>query len=142
MYTYPLEYALVIFEGNKFNGQIVPELMDLSQHGIVRYVDIVFIRKDADGSSSSIELNDLDREAYEQFVPLGEYVDSFFSQEDLDMAASKLPNNSAAALFLWENLWTKNISNAIAASGGMLFERGQIPADVVEEVRQELNAQQ
>jgi hypothetical protein len=141
MYKYPLEYALVIFEGNKFNGQIVPELLDLAQRGIVRYVDIIFIRKDADGSSSSIELNDLDEEAYKQFVPLGEYVNSFFSQEDLDIEASKLPNNSAAALFLWENLWAENISKAIVDSGGMLFERGQIPADVVEEVRQALAAQ-
>jgi hypothetical protein len=140
MYKYPLEYALFIFADNKFNGQIVPELLDLSQRGIVRYVDIVFFQKDADGGIRSIELNDLDEEAYKQFVPMGEYVNSFFGQEDLDLAASKLPNNSAAALFLWENLWAENISNAIVNSGGVLYERGQIPAEVVEEVRQELTA--
>lgn len=125
MLNYPLEYALVIFEGNKFNGQIVPELLDLAERGIVRYVDIIFIQKDADGSSRTIELNDLDEEAYKQFVPLGEYISSFFSQEDLDIAASKLPNNSAAALLLWENLWAENIRNAVVASGGMLVEHRQ-----------------
>jgi len=127
MPSLPWEYALIGFGGNKFSGEIVPELLDLAQRGIVRYVDIIFIRKDADGSSSSIELNDLGRQAYEQFVPLGEYVNSFFSQEDLDLAASKLPNNSAAALFLWENLWARNISNAIGASGACWLSAGRFP---------------
>ena len=49
MYSFPLEYALVAFEGNQFSGTIVPELLDLVERGIVRFVDIVFIRKDADG---------------------------------------------------------------------------------------------
>ncbi len=142
MYKHPLEYALIGFEGNKFSGQIVPELLDLAQRGIVRFVDIIFIQKDADGSSHSIELNDLDEEGYKQFVPLGEYVNSLFNQEDLDIAASKLPNNSAAVLFLWENLWLENIGKAIDASGGLLVERGQIPADIVEQAMQELAAEQ
>jgi hypothetical protein len=43
-------------------------------------------------------------------------------------------------LFLWENLWVENIRKAITASGGVLVERGQIPAEVVEQVRQEMAA--
>src|SRR4030065_2868486 len=98
MHNFPLEYALVEFEGNKFSGQIVPELLDLAQRGIVRYVDIVFIQKDQDGSLRTGELNDLDEESYKMFVPLGEHVDSLFSEEDLEPGARILPNNSSAAL--------------------------------------------
>ena len=98
MVSYPLEYALVAFEGNKFSGQIVPELLDLAERGIVRFVDVVFIQKDEDGSRRTVELNDLDDVAYKMFVPLGEHVVSLFSEEDLDLEASRLPNNSAAAL--------------------------------------------
>jgi len=141
MYGFPLEYALVEFEGNKFSGTIVPELLDLAERGIVRFVDIVFIRKDEDGSTQSIELNDLDDESHKLFVPLGDQVDSLFSQADLDYAASQLPNNCSAALFLWENLWVENIRKAIADSRGVLVERGQIPAEVVEQVRQDFAAQ-
>ncbi len=140
MYSFPLEYALVAFEGNQFSGTIVPELLDLVERGIVRFVDIVFVRKDADGSTRTVELNDLDEEAYQMFVPLGEPVDSLFSEEDLELAASRLPNNTSAALFLWENLWMENIRKAILASGGRLVERGQIPAEVVEQVRRDFAA--
>src|SRR5512136_1694453 len=51
MLDLPLEYALVEFKGNKFSGKIVPELLDLAERGIVRFVDIVFIQKEKDGST-------------------------------------------------------------------------------------------
>jgi len=137
MQSFPLEYALVEFEGNQFSGQIVPELLDLAERGIVRFVDIVFIQKDKDGSRRTFELNDLDDESYKIFVPLGEYISSLFSEEDLELAVSKLPANCSAALFLWENLWAENIRKAITDSGGVLVERGQIPAEVVEQVKRD-----
>ncbi len=51
MVNYPFEYALIVFDSNKLSGKIVPELLDLAERGIVRYVDIVFIQKDPDGST-------------------------------------------------------------------------------------------
>jgi hypothetical protein len=138
MLEFPLEYALVIFPGNKFSGDIVPELLDLAEKEIVRFVDIVFIQKDVDGSTRTVELNDLDDDAYRLFVPIGEHVASIFTEDDLTWAASKLPANSSAALFLWENLWKDNIRRAIVASSGVLAEGGLIPHDVVEQFKNEL----
>jgi hypothetical protein len=141
MFDLPLEYALVAFEEAKFSGKIVPELLDLAERGIVRFVDIVFIQKDEDGNVRTIELNDLEPEAYEMFVPMGEYVSSLFTEEDLEIAASKLPNGSAAALFLWENLWVADLRQAIVDAGGALVERVQIAPEVVEQFVQDLAAQ-
>ena len=132
MIDIPLEYALVVFPGNKFSGEIVPELLDLAERGIVRFVDLVFVRKDEDGSTRTVELNDLDDASYKMFVPLGEHVTSLFTEDDLEWAANQLPANSSAALFLWENLWQDNVRRAIKASGGVLVQSGLIPADVVE----------
>lgn len=140
MFDLPLEYALIGFEGNKFSGKIVPELVDLAERGIVRFVDIVFIRKDEAGSTSTIELNDLEPELYEAFVPMGEHVSSLFTTDDLAIAASKLPVNSAAMLILWENLWTAKLRQAIVDAGGQLVERVQIAPEVVEQFKQELAA--
>ena len=138
MRDYPLEYALVVFPDNqKFSGQIVPELLDLAQRGVVRFIDIVFIQKDPDGSTRTIELNDLDADTYQLFVPIGEYVTSLFTEDDLEWAANQLPNNSSAAVFLWENLWMDNIRRAIKSAGGILAEGGLIPADVVEQFKKE-----
>ena len=91
MLDLPLEYALIGFEGDKFSGQIVPELLDLAQRGIVRFVDIVFIQKEEDGSTGTIELNDLDPEWYELFVPMGEHVSSLFTTDDLAIGGQQAP---------------------------------------------------
>ena len=141
MFELPLEYALIEFEGGKFTGKIVPELLDLAQRQIVRFVDIVFIHKDEDGSTRTIELNDLDPESYELFVPIGEHISSLFTTDDLEIAASRLPVNSAAMLILWENLWIANIRQALLDAGGQMVERRQIAPEVVEQFKQELAAE-
>ena len=141
MLDLPLEYALIKFKGNKLTGKIVPELLDLADKGIVRFVDIVFIQKDKDGSTRSIELNDIDPASYKMFVPIGKHVSSLFTNQDLEIAAGKLPRNSAATLLLWENLWVANVRKAIVDAGGQLVERGQIAPEVVKQFKKELDAE-
>jgi hypothetical protein len=141
MFDLPLEYALIGFADAKPTGKIVPELLDLAERGIVRFVDIVFIQKDENGNVRTVELNDLEPEAYEMFVPMGEHVSSLFTNDDLEIAASKLPNGSAAALFLWENLWLANLRQALVDAGGVLVERMQIAPEVVEQFEQALAAE-
>lgn len=138
MFDLPLEYALIEFEDAKFSGQIVPELVDLASSGTVRFVDIVFLQKDGDGTTQTLELNDLESELYEMFVPLGEHVSSLFTNDDLEIAASRLPENSAALLILWENLWVAGLRKAVADAGGRLVERAQITTEVIEEYEREL----
>ena len=88
----------------------------------------------------AFELNDLNPEMYELFVPMGEHVSSLFTTDDLEIAASKLHENSAALLLLWENLWTANLRQAMVDAGGYLVERAQIAPEVVEQFVQELAA--
>jgi hypothetical protein len=141
MFDLPLEYALIKFENAKPSGKVVPELLDLAARGIVRFVDIAFIQKEQDGNIRTFELNDLDPESYEMFVPMGEHVSSLFTNDDLQIAAKKLPENSAAMLILWENLWVANLRHAIQDAGGELVERAQIAPEVVEQFEQELAAE-
>ena len=56
----PVEYIIVGFPGNKFTGEIAPELIALVESGTVRVLDLIFIGKDADGSVVSFEIDDLD----------------------------------------------------------------------------------
>jgi hypothetical protein len=138
VFDLPLEYALIGFEDAKFSGKIVPELLDLAQRGIVRFVDIVFIQKGEDGAILTLELNDLDPELYEMFVPMGEHVSSLFTNDDLQIAASRLPNDAAAMLLLWENLWVAGFRQAVLDAGGSLVERMQIAPEVVDQFKASL----
>lgn len=141
MLDLPIEYALVEFKGNKFSGKIVPELLVLAESGIVRFLDIVFIQKAKDGNLRTVELNDLEPEAYQMFVPIGKHVESLFTEDDLQIAASKLRKNTAAMLILWENLWTANLRKAIQDANGTLVERRQIQPEVVQQFKKELAAE-
>lgn len=141
MFDLPLEYALIAFEDAEPTGKIVPELLDLAQRGIVRFVDIVFIHKEEDGAIRTVELNDLDDKTYEMFVPMGEHVASLFTNDDLEIAAAKLPNKSAAMLLLWENLWVANLRQAVGDAGGYLVERAQIAPEIVEAFVQAMSAE-
>ena len=138
MLELPLEYALIEFTGNKFSGRIVPELLDLAEREIVRFVDIVFLSKDKDGATSTIELNDLDPELYSAFVPIGEHAANIFTEGDLEKMASELDSNTSAALLLWENVWTDNLRRAVAAADGKLVARGQIPVEKVEQFKRDI----
>src|SRR5512136_148108 len=140
MPDYPIEYALVDFKGNKFSGKIVPELLDLAERGIVRFVDIAFIQKEKDGTTRTVELNDLDPKSYKEFVPLGKHVQSLFTEEDLQIEAGKLRKNTSAMLILWENVWLDNIRKAVASAGGTVVERGQISPDIVKQIKKALPA--
>jgi hypothetical protein len=141
MFDLPLEYALIEFKDAEFSGRIVPELLDLATRGIVRYLDVAFIQKQADGSTRTIELNDLEPELYEAFVPIGEHVSSLFTNDDLEIAARRLPENSAALLILWENLWVAGLRKALLDAGGQLVERVQIAPEVVDHFEQAFAAE-
>ena len=132
------EYALIQCKGKRFSGKIVPELLDLAERGIVRLVDIVFIQKDEHGSTRTIKFNHLEPAIYEMFVPIGRHGSSLLANDDLDIVASKLPRNSAAALFLWENLCVDNLGRAMADADGQLIESGQIAPEVVKQFKKEL----
>ena len=58
--TGPIDYLVVEFPGNRMTGEAFPLLVDLVDRGLVRILDLVFVRKDADGSLVGLELKDFD----------------------------------------------------------------------------------
>ena len=56
----PVDVVIIGFPGNKFSGRIAPALMDLVDSGTVRVIDLLFVMKDADGVTTTIDMADLD----------------------------------------------------------------------------------
>ena len=126
----PVEYILVGFPGNKFNGEIAPELAKLIDGGLIRILDLVFIMKDADGNVEALDFEDHDDVAL--FHALDGEVGGMISEEDIEYAASALEPNSSAALLIWEDLWAKPFVDALRNSGAVLLEGARIPHDLIE----------
>ncbi len=127
----PVEYIIVGFPGNQFNGEIVPALADLIDSKTIRVLDLVFISKDADGNVTSFEFDQLDELG--AFGDLDGEVGGLIGPEDIEHAAEGLEPNMSAGLLLWEDLWAIPMVEAMRNSGGILLEGGRIPHDLAEE---------
>jgi hypothetical protein len=134
----PVEYIIIGFPGNQFNGDIAPALADLIASGTIRVLDLVFITKDADGNSAAFEYDELDDLA--PFGDLDGHVGGLIGPEDIEHAAEALEANSSAALLLWEDTWAIPLVDALRASGGVLLEGSRIPHDLIEDAFTELSA--
>ena len=132
----PVDYAIIVFPGNKFRGEIAPAIGDLVDEGTIRIIDIAFVAKDSDGSTVAMELLDLDPDVQEGLAKLDIEVSGLFSAEDLSGAADGLEPNSSAALLIWENVWARKVAQAMRDAGGVLVAFERIPHDVVQEVRE------
>jgi hypothetical protein len=127
----PVEYILIAFPGNKFSGQIVPALQELVASGTIHIIDLLFVKKAADGSVLVVELDQMDADEAAPFDGLeGEY-GGLLSQEDIELAAAELPPNSSAGLLVWENLWAARFAAAVRAADGVVIANERVPHDLV-----------
>jgi Family of unknown function (DUF6325) len=131
----PVDYMIVAFPGNEFKGEIAPALADLVEKGTIRIIDLAFVAKDADGNIGAFELTDIDPDVRKGFENMGVEVNGLFNEEDLQAAGEELDPNSSAALLVWENLWAKEVAQAIRNAGGELLDFERLPHEVVQAAR-------
>ena len=131
----PVDYMIVAFPGNEFKGEIAPALADLVEKGTIRIIDLAFVAKDADGNIAAFELTDIDPDVRKGFENMGVEVNGLFNEDDLQAAGEELDPNSSAALLVWENLWAKDVAQAIRNAGGELLDFERLPHEVVQAAR-------
>jgi uncharacterized membrane protein len=133
----PLEYTVIGFEGNRFNGEIAKEIEKVVEKRIIRLVDVVFITKNIDGEVAVVE-PDNGRPAVCGFAPMLQDL-WLLTPEDVEIGEG-LPTNTSALVLLFEHRWAEKVKDAIGAAGGFLISRSTIPPEVLELVNAELDA--
>jgi uncharacterized membrane protein len=124
-----IDYVVLEFPGNRFNGEITPALVDLLRSGLIRIIDLVFIHKDEDGTVTAVELEDADPDEAGHLSGLPCDIPGLLSDEDVDKVGEVLEPNSSAALLVWENVWAAPFAGAVRRAGGQLVASGRIPLD-------------
>ncbi len=132
----PVEYLVVAFRGNRFRGEIVPALNELTDNGLIRIIDLAVISKDVPGNITIFEASELKDDVAQALAILHCELSGMLSEEDLLLAAADLPNNCTAAAMLFENVWATRFAHAIRDADGEVLVNVRIPNDVVEGVRQ------
>jgi hypothetical protein len=128
----PVDYVLVEFPGNNFKGDIVPALAELTHNGTIRIIDLLFVRKDEEGSVTWQELDDLPREQGGAFDDVDGDIADLLNEEDVEIAAKLLNPHCSAAVVVYENVWAAKLWDAIDNAGGRLVDHARIPDDVVD----------
>ena len=128
----PVEYLVVAFPGNQFNGEVAPALRDLIDSNTIRVLDLAFVMKDVDGNVVGAELEDAGSEVMQAFNALAIERGGLLNDDDLVEIGDALDANSSAAILVWEDLWAKRFADAVADSGGVLVDIQRIPRDVVQ----------
>ncbi len=124
----PVDVAVVGFDGTEFNGEVIPALLQLVDDGLVRIIDMAFVRKDAAGEVTFIEVADLDNPT---LAGLDDPENDLLNDQDLLSVGQDLAPKGSAIVIVWENLWLARAAAAIAGSGGFLISHDRIPHDVV-----------
>ncbi len=126
----PVEYLIVAFPGNQFKGEIAPELARLVDNGTVNILDLVFIAKDDEGNTIT-----LDYEDHAHLAPFGELdgeIGGLISPDDIEHAAAQLDPGTSAALLIWEDAWAAPLAAAVRDSGGVIVEGARIPHEIIQ----------
>jgi uncharacterized membrane protein len=124
----PVEYIVIDFPGNRFQGEIAPAIADLVERGLVRIIDLVFVKNDRDGRITWFEFDDLEETA--TFGSIDAEVDGVMSDRDIAEIAATVPLDSSALVIVWEDLWAAELGKAVRGAGGELVAGGRIPHDV------------
>ena len=128
--TGPIEYIVIDFPGNKFNGEIIPALQELVDNGTIHIIDLIVVRKDSDGTMLVVEVDEVEEETT-AFEGLDYEVQGLLSDEDLELIGEQLPDNSTAALLVWENVWAARFAQAVRNANGIILDNARIPHDIV-----------
>jgi hypothetical protein len=136
----PLEYTVIGFAGNNFDGSIAREIGRVVENGTIRIVDAVGVLKDEAGDVAVIEIDAKSDPRFESLAPLLEGTMGLFTPEDVATLAASLPANTSALVLLFEHRWAVHVKEAVQAAGGVLLARSVIAPEILEEASAELEA--
>ncbi len=149
----PVQMLSMAFEGNRFKGEILPELERLKGEGVVRIVDLLVVRKDEHGAVATLTASDLDwEEATEYGAYLGtligfgaggaelaergaiagaaELADGhLFNAEDASRLTEAVPNGMSVAIALLEHLWALPLLGAFDRASGVELSNKWLTVD-------------
>jgi uncharacterized membrane protein len=151
----PVQLLVVGFANGDFRGEIMAELDRLRESDTVRLIDLVFVRKDADGNVQKLQHSDLSAEEQAEFGAIagaliglgaggeeGAEAGAALGAEaagegdvlpdDIWYIDDVLPDDTAAAVALIEHRWAIALREAIRDAGGFhLADAWVHPLDLV-----------
>ena len=138
----PLEFVVIGCKGNQFTNEIVPELNSIQEKGLIRVVDLFFVRKDVNGTVTGLEVNDLNDEELAAFDPIKDDLMGLLTPEDIVLLTETVPAGTSAVIVLLEHAWLVRLNEGLNRAGAALLAGGMVPQASMEQLEAELEAAQ
>jgi uncharacterized membrane protein len=162
----PMQLIAIGFESNEnFRGDILRELDEVNNRGVIKLLDLLFVIKDQDGEVTSLEMSDLtEAEEIEYGALIGGLMglgaggaegatggmeagilaaaenSIGLTAEDVQRLADDLEPGTSAAILLIEHTWAVGLKAALKAAGGHPLMQGFLTPEALLMVGQELEA--
>ena len=151
----PVQMLILGFKDPEFKGEALAELEKLKEADIIRVIDALVVWKDEEGNVTIMKETDLTKDEAQEFGAIaGALVglgmegeegleagaeagaaageDGHLIDADVWYAADAIPNNTAAAIALFEHRWAIPFRDAIVRAGGFVLADEWIhPKDLV-----------
>jgi len=134
----PIDYILVGFDNAKFDGSVLNALAEAIDNGVIALIALSVIKKDADGTVSVFDVEDIGDDFVIQFAQKYNVTSDLVSEDDKKEVSDLLVENEAAGLLVVEQLWAKPLKKALIEANGYLIAEGRIHPDAVAELEGEV----
>ena len=138
----PLEFVVIGCKGNQFTDEIVPELNAIQEKGLIRVVDLFFVRKDVNGTVTGLEVHDLNDEELAAFDPIKDDLMGILTPEDIMHLTETVPVGTSAVIVLLEHAWLVRLNEGLNKADAVLLAGGMVPQASMEQLEAELEAAQ
>ena len=127
----PIDYMVVEFPGSRMTGNGLPMLVELAEKGIIRILDLVFVKKFDDGSVRGIQIADLDGDGELDLSVFEGASSGLLDEDDIAQTGGVLEPGSSAGILIYENAWAAPLAVELRRGGGQLVAHGRIPVQAL-----------
>ncbi len=130
----PIDYIIVGFEGNKFDGSVLKALGDAIDAGTIDLIALAVISKDKDGAITALDIANVGDAYAVEFATKYKPDSKDITDDDINEMSDLLENNTSAGLLVIEQLWAKPLKKALLDANGVLVAEGRIHPDAAAEL--------
>ncbi len=123
----PVDVIVIGFPaGAPMTGDSVPIFLDLVDRGIIRVLDVLFVRKDEDGTFSGFDLADVDADTAGDLTVFAGATTGLLDDDDVALTAAELEPGAAAVMIVYENRWAAPFVASVRRNGGEVIASQRI----------------
>ena len=135
----PIDWLLIEFD-QPLTGQAAPPLFDLVERGLIRILDVMFIRKFSDGTVQAVDISEMPGDEAVHITLFDGLESGILGEDDVLAAGEALEVDTRAIMLVFENVWAAPFAVALREAGGLIVDSGRIPVQSIVGALDELDA--